>query len=81
MLDREFDDFLAALESYKTDIISEQGVAERQNPSRVQLKISDNLWRQNLQNILHLAYKNLTGVGAVQNLLSLSCAIVLKTDQ
>ena len=69
MLDREFDDFLSALKTYDVDVTPEIRVDERENPSRIRLKIKDKTWKQTLQNILQFSFINFTGVGAVRSLL------------
>ena len=58
MFIRDFNDFLLALETYKTEKnIPSLGVEKREeNPARIQLQIRDENWKQNLQDILNFCF-------------------------
>ena len=70
MFNRDFDDFLLALEAYETENTPGIRVEKRdRNPTRIQLQIKDDDWKQNIQKILQFCFINLTGIGAVRQLL------------
>ena len=62
MFNREFDDFLLELKSYKTENILDVRAEKRGKPAHIQLQIRDDNWKQNLQSILHFSFINFTGI-------------------